>query len=169
MFWKSIALGSSGWYGRQMRRIVVLGLAVGLLGAGPAGAGQRKITYPNTVIARAIGASYDYWGTSLFDQPASLNQCRTLRVRADVPDGGTMVAYSTYKPFGSHHCIIGVSTHFAGAAFASEPSNWVNLCRVVIHEYGHLLGLSHSHDNTSIMWFDALALTIPTPQACVSP
>lgn len=147
-----------------MKRLAVVLFVLVL--AAPASARGPKIAFPNPVVARAIGAAYGYWGMSVFEATTHRAPCTSLRVRADVPDGGVKLAYSTYKPFGSRHCIIGISTHFRDPVFASQPYNWSNLCREVIHETGHLLDLPHSTDNTSIMWFDALAPTVPLPQVC---
>lgn len=116
---------------------------------------RPRFEVPNAIMADAVKAAITYWGESVFQKSNNdyYVPCHTLTIKATIPDGGDVLAYSTYQPFNSDNCVLNFNEHLADPGYAA--ANWTPFCVLMLHEYGHALGLRHSHDPTSIMWPEA--------------
>lgn len=125
----------------MIRRLLIIAALLGLmaLAGGADQAGARVAPPPQGWGAATLGVAQDYWGGAT---PAL--GCATEAIEWDIPilSSPDTLGEATQPTHPGTACIMRIR---AGL-------DVVTMCYVVVHEYGHWLGYSHSDDPYSVMY-----------------
>lgn len=149
-----------------MRRVLLLGLLIGLAGTGTAEAKQRHHRHAHHAVARVDPVAFMRWLAPLWwgTQACGGNYTVTLTTLPGAEAGytdwlGPDGPRTARNPTAFTNC-----TMLLEAPNKTVPlrPNWPNFCQAFLHEFGHLAGHAHSTDPTNIMYPGAWNTNMPS-------